>query len=439
MKLTWNERMYGWVIAIILAGIVVHAPLSVFLGTVLPDYQLLIKSWKEILIIFAGVLAVISITKRHLWRELIDDLLMRLILAYVFLHFLLALVLHNGLVATSAGLLIDLRYIAYFVLVYVLIKIAPQYRLRLLIITAVGAMVVVGFGILQLFLPVDILTHIGYSTDTIAPYLTVDKNPDFVRINSTLRGPNPLGAYMVIVLAVIASLLIKQRDRLKSPTRRWVFVVMAIGSAIVLWVSYSRSALVAGVFAVATVMALTYGRRVSRQSWLIAGAIAIVLIGSLFALRNTNLVANVILHDNPTTGAKVTSNSGHISSLAHGTERVVHRPLGAGIGSTGSASLYGDEGLIIENQYLFIAHETGWLGVILFVWINAMILWRAWRQRQDWLSAAVFSSGIGLALIGLLLPVWADDTVSLVWWGLAAIALASGGIYGTKPSNKKTA
>jgi hypothetical protein len=36
------------------------------------------------------------------------------------------------------------------------------------------------------------------------------------------------------------------------------------------------------------------------------------------------------------------------------------------------------------------------------------------------------ASGIGLALIGLLLPVWVDDTVSIVWWGLAAIATGGG-------------
>jgi hypothetical protein len=52
---------------------------------------------------------------------------------------------------------------------------------------------------------------------------------------------------------------------------------------------------------------------------------------------------------------------------------------------------------------------------------------RLWQRRTDWLALGLFSSGIGLALIGLLLPVWVDDTVSIVWWGLAAVAIAKKG------------
>jgi hypothetical protein len=94
--------------------------------------------------------------------------------------------------------------------------------------------------------------------------------------------------------------------------------------------------------------------------------------------------------------------------------------------------LHGDAPIIIENQYLFIAHEVGWLGLALFIVFFGMILWRLWQGRQDWLSLGVFASGIGMALIGLLLPVWADDTVGIIWWGLAAIALAKGVNYDRK-------
>jgi hypothetical protein len=36
----------------------------------------------------------------------------------------------------------------------------------------------------------------------------------------------------------------------------------------------------------------------------------------------------------------------------------------------------------------------------------------------------VFASGIGLAVIGVLLPVFVDETVAIIWWGLAAVGLA---------------
>ena len=103
---------------------------------------------------------------------------------------------------------------------------------------------------------------------------------------------------------------------------------------------------------------------------------------------------------------------------------MVHQPFGAGIGSTGSASLYGAQPLIVENQYLFIAHEVGWIGLALFLIIFVKILQQLWKRRADWLALGVFASGIGLALIGLLLPVWVDDTVAIIWWGLAAVAIA---------------
>jgi hypothetical protein len=52
-----------------------------------------------------------------------------------------------------------------------------------------------------------------------------------------------------------------------------------------------------------------------------------------------------------------------------------------------------------------------------------VILARLWGLRKDWLALGVFASGIGLAIVGIFLPVWTDDTVSIIWWGLAAIAL----------------
>jgi hypothetical protein len=152
--------------------------------------------------------------------------------------------------------------------------------------------------------------------------------------------------------------------------------------------------------------------------------------GGLVAARSSEFVSNVLLHENPTGGSAISSNDGHVSSLVDSFSRMVHQPLGGGVGSTGSASLYGDHPIIIENQYLFVAHEAGWLGLILFLAIFGMVLYRLWQQRRDYVALGLFASGIGLALVGLLQPVWVDDTVAIVWWGLAAIAI--GGQHGKK-------
>ena len=156
------EKIYAFGLLVIFAGIVIHAPLTVWLGTLLPDYGLVIKSWKEIIMALLVPVAIILVTRHKLWREFSRDWLFRLLIAYAALHAVVALILWHGAKITAAGLAIDLRYILFFALVYTLIRIIPEYRKKILIIAAAGATVVVGFATLQLVLPADILSRIGY-------------------------------------------------------------------------------------------------------------------------------------------------------------------------------------------------------------------------------------------------------------------------------------
>ena len=443
-RLPLTARLYGLLVMIIFGGIVVTAPFSVGFGTLFPHQALLIKSWKEILMGVALILSIFEVSRRHMWRQLFSDWAIRLITLFGLIHIALLGYHYQGVRAASAGILIDLRYLLFFVLVYVLVQIAPWYRLRLLIVSAAGAVIVVVFGTLQLFLPRDILAHIGYGKNTIEPYLTVDKNPDYVRISSTLRGPNPLGAYVSIVLTAIASILARRRSWLNARKYWLVLWALSICALVTLWLSYSRSAWLATMLAVLIVAATAAGRhfwktwRVMRWFWL---ALVIVVILAVVSFGKTkDFVDNVAFHNNPTTGSSVKSDQAHLQSLENGVARFVHQPLGGGIGSTGSASILSSNSNIIENQYLFVAHESGWLGLGLFVAIFVLVLLRAWHQRRDWLALTIFASGIGLTLIGLTLPVFADDTVSIVWWGLAGIVYAGvQSSHGTgKSSHQKT-
>lgn len=426
MKTSRLEKIYVALLLVIFGGIVLHAPLSVGLGTLFPDYALLIKSWKEIILLALIPVAATIVTKRRLWRELLNDWIFRIVIAYAALHIITALISFQGATATMAGLAIDLRYILFFTLVYVAIRALPQYSKWFLRVGIIGASIVVGFATIQLFLPPDFLKIIGYGRDTIVPYLTVDQNPDYIRYSSTLRGPNPLGAYAVMALAFLTVLW--ARGMVKWELKRFTITVwlLTICAVIALWVSYSRSSLVGGIVAVVLAFIVAVGWKFPRRSWIAAVAMIIALLCVLFAARGTEFVSNVILHENQNGGSSVSSNDGHVSSLQTGVNQMIRQPFGGGIGSTGSASLYGDSPIIIENQYLSIAHETGWLGLGIFLALFTLIMQRLWQKRQDWLSLGVFASGVGIALIGLLLPVWVDDAVSIIWWGLAALALAGG-------------
>lgn len=429
------DRLFIGLLLVVFGGIVLHAPLTVFVGTVAPDYELFIKSWKEVLLGVALVLAVVILTRWHQWG-LLRRKLLYLIAGFAALNLLLVPLYFTTLEATLAGLLINLRYFLFFVLVYVAVVLYPGLRRAFLYVFFAGATVVIGFGLLQItVLPHDVLTYLGYGRDTIAPYLTVDQNMDYIRINSTLRGPNPLGAYAVIVLAMAAAVLAKGWGRVKN-WERWGLGLLGIGSGVILWVSYSRSALLAGGLALGLLVLVVYGRALRPMVWAGLLGFALLVGGAVFAFRDTPFISQVVLHEDPAEGNMVNSNDGHVESLVDGTGRLLRQPLGAGIGSTGSASLYSDQPVIIENQYLFVAHETGWIGLGLFVAISGGVLVLTWRRRSDWLALAVFSSGLGLMVIGLVLPVWVDDTVSIIWWGLAAVALAPPAVHTQRKARK---
>jgi hypothetical protein len=289
-----------------------------------------------------------------------------------------------------------------------------------------GAVLVIGFGLLQIFvLPKDILAHIGYSKATITPYLTIDKNQSFIRINSTLRGPNPLGAYAVAVLAMLLAYAVKYGRKLQSMQLLWL-ALGAVGTGLVLGAAYSRSADIAFVVSIFAILVVTVGSKARGRLLAATGVVLLVAGIGLYAFRETHFVSNVVLHINPSGGSSMNSNEGHANSLVDGVRRLVVQPLGEGVGSTGSASLGTKNALIIENQYLFIAHEVGWAGLVLFVWLFGEVMRRLWQCRASAFALGTFATGWGLALIGLLLPVWTDDTVSMIWWGMAGVALASG-------------
>jgi hypothetical protein len=436
MTATRLEKYYAGILAGIFGLIVLHAPISVGFGVLWSNYDLLIKSWKEILMIVAVVMALIIVTRRGLWRRFLSDPLFYVIAAYGLLHGVLAVALYQGVPSTLAGMAIDLRYVLFFCLVYVLLQAVPRYRRLLVCVGIIGAFIVTGFAALQWFLPPDILRVIGYGSDSIAPYLTVDENQDYVRINSTLRGPNPLGAYASVVVALLAAAwargaVVTQKSAIGAG-------ILAVCGSMALWQSYSRSAWLAAGIAVVIVFVVAWNKRFTRATWAALLVVALVLGGTLVAARDSSLVSNVFLHENPSGGSEINSNEQHAESLENGFARMIRQPFGGGIGSTGSASLYGDDPVIIENQYLFVAHETGWLGLGLFVALFVGVLRRAWQARRDWLALGVFASGVALGVIGLFQPVWVDDTVAIVWWGLAAIVLAKGG-RNERTTKQKTA
>lgn len=421
------DKVYLGLLLVIFGGIVLHAPLTVALSSIFPDYSLLIKSWKEILMLGAFGIALYLMYKNKVF-SILKQPIMLAILFFAGLHLILLFFQFQGIEVAAAGLLIDLRYLLFFCLVYLATQLYSGCRSWFLKVGVVGAVIVLVFALLQVFvLPDDILKYLGYGANTISPYLTIDRNPDFVRINSTLRGPNPLGAYTVIVLALL--LVAKLKNKIPKTKKAIILsLIFAIGGIVALWASYSRSAWLGAIIAILIILAVTVFKKFSKKVWIILSVLIVASVSCLAIFSGSSLVSNLLLHENPGESNNINSNEGHVVSLQDSFSQMLVQPFGAGIGSTGSPSLLGDNPEIIECQYLLTSHEVGWLGLALFLYIFGLILTTLWQKRQDWLALGVFASGVSLFVVGIFLPVWTDDTVAIIWWGLAALAL--GGIKG---------
>ncbi len=279
-KISVLDKVFIGILVVIFGGIVLHAPISVGFSTLWPDYSLLIKAWKEVLMGVALVLAVVILTIRRSWGILRSRIVL-LIGLFAALNLLLIPAYFNGFEATVAGLFINMRYFLFFVLVYVALRLYPQYYRLFLNVFIAGALVVVVFAVLQMtVLPHDILKYIGYNETTITPFLTVDENINYLRVNSTLRGPNPLGIFAVMTLAIALSAWLRGPRKLQK-NELTILIILGIGGAAALWSSYSRSAALAAVAAIGIILLVAYGKRISKLIWISFFAVALVLTGSL--------------------------------------------------------------------------------------------------------------------------------------------------------------
>lgn len=433
-KLPTPQRLLliGWVA--IMALLPFHALISTWGGTTIGPYELW-KVWKEILLILllipAGTLVV---RDKALQKKLLNSWIVRICFMYTVLHLISAAVMMRDLDALAYGLAINLRIVGFFLVSLILfssIKISKNVLLKVLLIPC--SMVLV-FGLLQLFvLPTDFLAWFGYEKGvTIAPSINIDEQPDQLRIMSTLRGPNPLGAYLILPGITLFILAWKNMDWVKrrltiAKSKQYTgaaFIFIAL--LIVLYATHGRASWI-GFFAALGVGLFLLLPAKMRLYLIVAGITgSVVAAGLAYQYRGSSFVQNVILHDNPETGAEMTSNDGHLVALQQGLSSVADRPvLGCGPGCAGPASFYNDKGgSLSENYYVQVGQEVGVAGTALFVALSVLVGMSLWQRRSDTLALALFASLVGISLANLLLHIWADDTLAYIWWGLAGAVIA---------------
>lgn len=403
-------------------GVILYVPFHAIFSTFLIDIiggKLPIKGLKDLLILItlvplmAGVFIhrkKIKIEHRTLWF---------MILAFSELAIFYSLFIQAPNIQKVAGLIIQLRHLGFFVICYLgalILEKKFSTSSRLVKLVMVCSAVVVFFGALQvLILPNDFLKIFGYGESTIRPYQTVDNNESFVRILSTLRGPNSLGAY----LAMIAPLAVAYISSIKK-RKNWFWALYALAFLITLYGSHSRSAWIG--FVVGMLAYMYFSSANKKNISLAMGALFIICSG-LFAARNTDFIQTTIFHRDPAEVSDINSDNQRLDSIGSAVRSINEKPLGHGIGSSGPASNYGDRPYIVENHYLDLAYQLGWLGLFLYIAITLYVGYLLLKLKTK-LAYTHVAGLLAISVIAMFWPVWSDETIALTWWGLAGFIIS---------------
>lgn len=428
----WTSKLatiLSWLIAAILVLLPFHALLTTWAGSSFGHLDAW-RIWKEILLAAALPFFIWLVWRTpELKKWLTRSWIVRLFGIYVLLHIILgAWVLLHHQVSTTAlayALIINLRFIYFFVFCVAVGTVSTFLKNNWRKILLAPAGVVIVFGLVQkLFLPFDFLKHFGYSSKTIPAYQTVDANLDFRRIQSTLRGANPLGAYLVLLVPALWL-------GLRKVWGKWLAVSAA---AVVLFFTYSRSGEIGTAIALALLVWWGIGKKISgRQIAALLVTLVVAATGFVYIFRNSQLVQDTLFHTSSSSTSSRSSNADRLASMENGARDIIHQPLGRGPGTAGPASARNDHpARIAENYFLQIGQEVGVAGIILFMAINYLIAKELWARRADQLAKILLASLVGITFVNLLSHAWTDDTISYIWWGLAGVAIATPAVISKK-------
>jgi hypothetical protein len=392
-----------------------HAFLTVWGSSLIGHYTAL-RLWPEALLTLSCIgVAYLLLADHKIRSHTLTRRLVWLIIAYIALNVIwgwIGISQHDVTAkALGYGLIVNLRFLVFFLVTWALALRLARMRANWQWLIYWPAAAVVIFGLLQAFiLPHGFMTHLGYGSQTIPALETINHNQHYYRIDSTLRGANPLGAYLVIPISLLTVLVIRHQ-------RTWRQGVFLLASVVVLFYTFSRSAWIGAVLSAGIILLLSQlSPKIQRLTAISIGGLIILSMLSIITFRNNARFENFIFHTETHSAVKSTSNQGHAMALRAGLQDLRHDPFGQGPGTAGPASVYNDHQVrLAENYFVQVGQETGWLGLLFFLLINIGVGYLLWLRRADPLALSLFASLIGLTFINMLSHAWTDDTLAYIW------------------------
>ncbi len=423
---------------------VIYMPLHVFIvqsASLLTGGLEVWKAAKDVLLFALVPLLLFLAWRKDLFRDKHFRLIVILSACYAFLHLLFVLFDQNDdTYSTIVASVYNTRLMGYFLLGYVALRLSktPQRHLKILMTAAVLVSSLVAlFGVMQYFLPPDLLENVGYSLERgVKPLFFIDDRPELPRVMSTLKDPNSLGAYLILPILALGYSL-KSRAANKQlfirPLRRETLSVLLAIHLFALWLTFSRGALLGLAISSAVLVFL-----ISREKLILFAkkfGLPLILtlifsIGTVYAARNSAFVQDYVLHAAVSTDEQ-DPNAKRVSLQAEALEDIAETPLGEGPGSAGLVAITNPKGgLLTENYYLQVAYEVGWLGLALFVaiiYLLARQLQISCNKKSEASSLAVIllASLAGLLFYSLLIHLWSNEAIALQWWLLTGAAIGS--------------
>jgi hypothetical protein len=332
------------------------------------------------------------------------------------------------------GIIYNMRLPLFAILGCGSVLLLPKFVFSSVIKVVLIASTIVAFlGVVQFVLPGDILSHLGYSVDRgVRAAFYIDDNTALpLRIMSTLREPNALGAYLILPATAFGLLTLREGNR----NRRLVFAGVFVLQSLAILLTFSRSAWLGLGVSLVLVIWWQYSVFVTaflRRFWPALATLGVVLSVGVFGISNTNFFQQYIIHGNSNEQVQdLDSNDYHKLFVKRGLEGIVEKPFGHGPGTAGLASIQNPSGsFLTENYFIQVGYEIGILGLAVFVAINVFVYKQLWQRRDMW-AVILLASFWAYVLTNMLLHTWSNEAVAAQWWVLAGIIIGSGTTHQT--------